>query len=78
MKLRMPLDFSTEKKVCNNIINKNNKSTVFFITHRLQVIKNADLIIVFHKGRIDEIGTHEELVAMKGRYFALIGQSYEF
>ena len=48
--------------------------TVFFITHRLNSIKNADRIILMHDGVIDEQGTHEELLEKKGRYYSLFLQ----
>ena len=48
--------------------------TVFFITHRLTSITHADRIIMMHQGQVDEEGTHDELIAKKGRYFALFNQ----
>ena len=35
---------------------------------------NADLILLMHKGKIDEMGTHEELMKLKGRYYGLISK----
>ena len=65
------LDYNTEKKLCGNLINNLKNNTVFFITHRLATIKNSDQIIVMHNGKLDELGSHKELMANKGRYFAL-------
>ena len=48
--------------------------TVLFITHRLNSIVHADLIILMHQGKIEEQGTHSELMALKGRYFSLFKQ----
>jgi ATP-binding cassette subfamily B protein len=45
--------------------------TTFVIAHRLSTIRNADLILMMDQGRIIEQGTHEELVAAKGRYAEL-------
>ena len=68
------LDYETEKKVCDNLKEICTNSTVFFITHRLTTIKNADLVVMLHKGIISEIGTHEKLINQKGRYYALYKQ----
>ncbi len=46
-------------------------STTFVIAHRLSTIRKADQILVIEKGRIVERGTHDELIAKKGRYFEL-------
>ena len=42
--------------------------TVFFITHRLSTVRHADRIVLMHQGKLAEQGTHEELMAMGGRY----------
>ena len=69
------LDYSTEKRVFENLLNNENRGTIFFVTHRLSIIKGANLIVVFHEGRIDELGTHKALIEKKGRYYALLNQS---
>ena len=68
------LDYETERKVCDGLKSACKNSTVFFITHRLSTVKNADLIVMLHQGSIVEMGTHEELISIKGRYFALYRQ----
>ncbi len=68
------LDYQTERKVSLNLMEYFRGKTVFFITHRLNSIKNADRIILMHDGVIDEQGTHEELLQKKGRYYSLFLQ----
>lgn len=65
------LDYDTERKVCNNLREHCKDITVFFITHRLSTIRNADLIIMMHQGIVAEVGSHEKLMELKGRYYAL-------
>ena len=43
--------------------------TTFIITHRLPIIKNADLILMLDKGEIAEMGKHPELMAKEGLYY---------
>jgi len=68
------LDYDTERRVCNNLLDTIEHSTVFFITHRLSTIRRADLIVMMHQGAVVEIGTHDELIALRGRYYALYRQ----
>lgn len=68
------LDYDTERRVCNNLLENLRHCTVFFITHRLSTIRRADQIVMMHQGAVVEIGTHDELIARKGRYFALYRQ----
>jgi len=68
------LDYETERKVCDNLLEALEHETVFFISHRLNTIRRADLIIVMDRGVIVEQGRHEELIEAKGRYYALYRQ----
>lgn len=62
------LDTVTEKLIQDALNRVMENRTVFAIAHRLSTIRNADLILVMDKGEIVERGTHEELLAMNGRY----------
>ena len=68
------LDYETERKVSLNLMEYFRSKTVFFITHRLSSITHADRIIMMHQGKLEEEGTHEELISKKGRYYALYNQ----
>lgn len=68
------LDYNTEAQVCQNLIETFRNRTVLFITHRLGTIQNADVIVVMDTGLVVEQGTHEELMAAKGRYYYLYQQ----
>ncbi len=68
------LDYSTEQQVCLNLAEAFSHKTVLFITHRLGTIKGADLIVMMDAGSVVEQGKHEELMALKGRYYYLYNQ----
>ena len=51
--------------------------TVFVIAHRLSTIKNADVIMVLDHGKIIERGSHDELIALKGKYYQLYTGAFE-
>ncbi|MBE9078262.1 peptidase domain-containing ABC transporter [Romeria aff. gracilis LEGE 07310] len=68
------LDLFSERQVCTNLMAAFRGRNVFFITHRLATIRNADRILMMDKGSIAEQGTHEELMAMQGLYYCLYQQ----
>jgi ATP-binding cassette subfamily B protein len=68
------LDYETERKVCDNLLENLNDRTVFFITHRLSTIRQADMIVMLHQGAVVEVGTHDDLMKHRGRYYALYRQ----
>ena len=68
------LDYETERRVCDNLVQALQDRTVFFITHRLATVRRADVIVVMHLGVVAEVGSHDELMAKRGRYYALYRQ----
>jgi subfamily B ATP-binding cassette protein HlyB/CyaB len=68
------LDYDTERRVCDNLLDNLQHCTVFFITHRLSTIRSADVIVMLHEGAIAEVGSHDELIERRGRYYALYRQ----
>ncbi len=68
------LDVDTEQRVLNNLLESARDASIVMTTHRLSTLKQADKIFVMHNGRLDSQGSHQELMAEKGRYFALYQQ----
>ncbi|MFU0828121.1 MAG: ABC transporter [Lachnoclostridium sp.] len=65
------VDTRTEKHIEHGMDRLMKNRTTFVIAHRLSTVRNANKIIVLEHGEIVESGTHDELLAMKGRYYQL-------
>ncbi len=62
------VDTHTEDKILNHLRDVMRGRTTIFISHRVSTVRNADRIAVLHGGRVVEIGTHDELLALNGYY----------
>ncbi|HIU31791.1 MAG TPA: ABC transporter ATP-binding protein [Candidatus Caccousia avistercoris] len=65
------IDTRTEKLVQDGMDALMTGRTTFVIAHRLSTVRNADCIMVMEQGRIIERGTHDDLIAKKGKYYQL-------
>ncbi|MCZ2131559.1 MAG: ABC transporter ATP-binding protein/permease [Bacteroidia bacterium] len=71
------VDHTTEKIILANLRNELKNRTAVIVSHRLSVIANTHIIIVLNQGRIDAIGTHEELLKSNAYYKKLYEKQME-
>lgn len=71
------IDTKTEMKIQNAFAAMTKGKTSFIVAHRLSTIKNADTILVMDKGKIIEIGNHEQLLAKNGFYANLYNSQFK-
>lgn len=64
------LDVETERKIIDALPARRNKTTIIAITHRLAIVRNADIVVMMERGRIVEQGSFAQLQAACGRFAA--------
>jgi len=71
------VDTDTEKQIQDAIARLVKGRTTFAIAHRLSTLRNADRLVVLKGGKIEEVGTHDELIEKKGEFFRLVEMQQE-
>jgi ATP-binding cassette subfamily B protein len=71
------LDAENEKVIIDNLQDFFKGRSVVVVAHRLSTVKNADQIVVLDRGKVAEIGKHDELIAKRGNYYNLVKNQLE-
>lgn len=71
------IDAETEMLIQQAMEKISNEKTVLTIAHRISTIRNSDRILVIHKGKLVEVGSHDELIKLGGIYADLYRLQYE-
>lgn len=71
------LDMETEYELLKNLKEVEHTSTTFIIAHRISAVKNADIILYMEGGKIAESGNHDELLALKGKYYEVYNEQFK-
>ncbi len=71
------IDTDTEIAVQEALSDISRGRTTLVVAHRLSTIQHADQIIVMHKGRVQEVGTHHQLLSVQGYYYKLYELQYK-
>lgn len=71
------LDPIAEYEMSDLILNSSNRATTIIIAHRLSTIRNVDKIILIDDGTVKEVGTHDELMEMQGKYYEMFTKQAE-
>ena len=66
------LDTETEKQIQDALLSLSKERTTIAIAHRLATLRNANRLVVLDKGRVAEVGSHDELMAKEGIYYGLV------
>jgi len=71
------LDANNEKEIMKHLHEFYKGKTVVVVAHRLSTVRDADKIVVLDQGKVAEEGTHQELTALRGKYYELVKNQLE-